>query len=297
MKRTRNRFLALTIIFVSIMSFLPIKSGLNGRAVNAITTQIQVSGTSTQTGDKIISINGEYSTQQKYKDFTLSVDYKKVDKINIPIGEVGVVDQEVIITSIDGIKLNGDTLAENNAKLAIIGCSISDGKILTTDDNNNKKIGATITELPYGVNKIEYRIKETTVFNKGQKDPSKPSDSTSKINDFQDPIDNYFPSSLGTKEIIIQHANGFVQGKVSPMVFDSYVGNTMAAYIENKNPKDNKFPFLFTEEGKADVNCPLRYNFKVSDAVLTLKYTMTFNGLTIGNVKILKNGIDYTGNV
>ena len=36
--------------------------------------------------------------------------------------------------------------------------------------NDNRRIGATITGLPFGINKIEYQIKVTTVTNKGQDD-------------------------------------------------------------------------------------------------------------------------------
>src|SRR5471030_2628285 len=169
MNKMGKKFVALVVVFASIMSFLPIKLGSNGQAANAITTQIQVSGTPNTAGDSVTITNGEYTTQETYKDFTIAVDNKIVDNINnISIGQTGVTSQEVIIKSIDGILLNGVDLASNNVELAKIGSSISSGTIQYTDQSGKKTIGATITGLPYGVNKIEYQIKETTVFNKGK---------------------------------------------------------------------------------------------------------------------------------
>lgn len=289
MKKMARRFVALVVVFVSIISFLPIKLGLNGQAANAITTQIQVNGDSLQGGDEITITNGEYATLQPYKNFTISVENKIVDNIdNIGIGQTGVTAQEIIIKSIDGIKLDGLDLNANNIKLSEIGCSISAGTILYTDENGKKTIGITITGLPYGVNKIEYQIKETTVFNKG-KTSTDATGKTTIISDLQPEVNNYYPSLETTKEIVIQHANKFVQKKINPMVFDSYVGD-IREY--NENDTSNKVPFLFSEDGKYNENCPLRYNFNVSDAISTLKYTMNFDStVPIDDLtRVFKNG-------
>lgn len=298
MNKIGKRFVALAVVFASIMSFLPIQLGSNGKAANAITTQIQVSGTPVASGGNGINIvNGEYTTDDRYNDFSLVVDYKIVDdESNIPIGQTGVVAQEVIITNIDGIELNGATLQENNDKLKDMGISIGQGTDIITDKNNNKKIGRKITGLPFGVNIIKYRIKETTKFNKGKHDDTK-TDPNAIINDLQPQIDNYFPSQTGSEEIVIQHANKFVQNKIQSMKFDSYLVKTMQDYNASTTPKDNKFPFLFSEDGVADSNSPLRYNFAISDAVMTLRYSMTSNSLSGSNAKIFKNGKDDTANI
>lgn len=299
MKKTGKRIISLAIVFASIISFLPIQIGLNGKAANAMTTQIQVSGTpSESTGAGISTISQtEYATDNRYNDFTLAVDYQVKTLSDIAIGQKGVVEQEVIVTNIDGIELNGATLQENNDKLSAIGARIGEGTELITDFNNNKKIGITIGTLPYGVNIIKYRIREKQVSNKGKQDPAYPTDTTKKIDDYQYLDDEYYPSKTGSAEMTIQHANKFLQGKINPMVFDSYLVKTMAEYNSSTTLKDNKYPFLFTENGVADPNCPLRYNFAISDAVMTLKYSMTFNGLSINNAKIFKNGVDDTNNI
>ena len=298
MKKIGKRFVALSIVFASIISFLPMQIGSNGKAANAMTTQIQVSGASSESGGSISTVSQtEYATDNRYSSFTLSVDYQVKTLGDIAIGQKGVVEQEVIVTNIDGIELNGATLQENNDKLSVIGTKIGEGTELITDLNNKKKIGITIYGLPYGVNIIKYRIREKQIFNKGKQDPAYPTDTTKKIDDYQYLEDEYYPSKTGSAEMTIQHANKFLQGKINPMVFDSYLVKTMKEYNESTTPKDNKYPFLFTENGVADANCPLRYNFAISDAVMTLKYSMTFNGLSIDNAKIFKNGVDDTSNI
>jgi len=297
MKKTGKRFVALSIVFASIMSFLPMQFGSNGKAANAMTTEIQVDGDPVSSGS-ISVVDGEYATDFQYNFFTLGVDYKIVDnEDNIPIGQSGVIEQEVIVTNIDGIELNGATLQENNDKLSVIGASIGEGTEQIRDKNNKMKIAIKITNLPLGVNVIKYRIREKTIFNKGQQDPSRPTDPNAKINYFQPATDNYFPSKTSSEQMTIQHANSILQTKIKSMIFDSYLVKTKKEYDESTTPKDNKDPFLFTEEGVADSNCPLRYNFSVSDAVMTLKYSMTFNGITTDNAKIYKNGVEDTINI
>jgi|GEM_PF-5718379 hypothetical protein len=104
MKKTGKRFVALAIIFASIMSFLPIEFGSNGQAANAITTAIQVNASN----EAVTITNGEYVTQEPNQTFTLSVESKTVyDNVNdIPMGQTAVTAQDIIIKSIDGIQLD-----------------------------------------------------------------------------------------------------------------------------------------------------------------------------------------------
>lgn len=294
MKKTGKRFVALAIIFASIMSFLPIEFGSNGQAANAITTAIQVNASN----EAVTITNGEYVTQEPNQTFTLSVESKKVyDNVNdIPMGQTAVTAQDIIIKSIDGIQLDvaqteadrERVLEDNNTKLAdTIGSSISYGNI----EFNNwspKRIGLTITGLPYGVNVIEYQIKETTVTSKAVTT----TDSTGKTTTVgvpQAPKDTYYPSQQTNEKLIIQHANKFVQKKIDPMTFDSYIGD-INAY--NEKSTDNTVPFLFSQVGEYDEACPLRYNFNVSDAVSTLEYIMKFDPTVPidNNTIVYKNG-------
>lgn len=288
MKKMGKRFMALVIVFASIMSFLPVQFGLNGQAANAEITQIQVSGTpfDKSVPDPVKFINGEYATNERYADFTLSVDYKIKSKTvtDIPIGQNGVIEQEVIVTKIDGIELEAtpnldktdpaeadrlvqEVLQRNNDKLATIGVSIGIGTEEYTDMSTQKqKIGVKITGLPYGVNMIDYRIRERITVNEG--------DPTTKMSKFVDQSSKYLPGASRSETIVIQHANKFVQKKINPMTFNAYIGNVD---LYNETDSSNKPPFLYSQVGVPDTNCPLRYNFDVSDAVSTLEYIMQFD--------------------
>ncbi|WP_160689493.1 cadherin-like beta sandwich domain-containing protein [Clostridium sp. C2-6-12] len=310
MKKMGKRFMALSIVFASVMSFLPVQFGSNGQPAKAITTQIQVSGTPAQAGGSGIKvINGEYATDERYNDFTLSVDYKIKTKTvtDIPIGQNGVIEQEIMITKIDGIELEAmpnldsvtdpdeanrletEVLNRNNIKLDAIGVKLDKGTEVITDKSGNKRIGIKITGLPFGVNILEYRIRERMTVNEGQKDPTS-TDPNAKISKFVDQSSEYYPSSSRSDTIVIQHANKFVQEKISPMTFNSYIGD------KNNIDKDitsNVPPFLYSQKGIADPNCPLRYNFDVSDAVLTLQYIMQFNPNVVpinNKTEVYKNG-------
>lgn len=311
MKKIGKRFVALAIVFISMMSFLPIRFGSNGQAVNAITTQIQVSGTPAENNAGPVKIiNGEYATDERYNDFTLSVDYKIKSKTvaEIPIGQSGVIEQEVIITKIDGIQLEAppdldnvtdpnqadtlvnEVLKKNNDKLDAIGVKINRGTEVITDKNGNKRIGIKITGLPFGVNIIEYRIRERMTVNEGEKDTSS-NDPNAKKSKFVDKSSEYYPSKSGSDTVVIQHANKFVQNKINPMTFNSYIGEKNK-YDETS--KTNKPPFLYSQTGIADANSPLRYNFDVSDAVSTLQYIMQFDPNVVpinSDTKVYKNGV------
>ncbi|MDO5517571.1 MAG: cadherin-like beta sandwich domain-containing protein [Clostridium sp.] len=290
MKKTWKRFVSLLVVFASIMSFMPIQFGYNGQAANAAPTDIIVSGTATQSGDKITMVNGEYATNQPYSNFQIAVPIEIVNESDIKIGSKGVLEQEVIITSINKIKLDGLTLDEKNAKLADIGVHISQGDVLY---NSTKTIGVSIDGLPFGINRIEYRVREKTSTNKGQyidaNDPSK------GMVDYYVQDEAYYPSTQTSSELVIQHANKFVQKKINPMIFNSYIGSKDVYDANNQNGNvdmSNRVPFLFTEEAPYNEKLPLRYIFDIADDVTTLQYEMQFDNVVpiSNNTKIYKNG-------
>jgi glucan-binding YG repeat protein len=266
MNKMGKRFMALAIVFASIMSFLPVQFGSNGQAANAITTDIKV----TATGDTVSIVNGEYVTLEPCENFTVSVENKIIKKEDIEIGQTGVIAQEIIIKSIDGIELDGADLDANNIKLKPIGAKVHEG---TTPFESGKRIGILIEGLPYGVNVIKYQIKETTMTNK--KITENDSNGNPVVRgELQPEVVTYSPDPVTGTPLVIQHANEFVQNKVSPMIFNSYIGNID---LYDQADTSNEPPFLYSKIGVPDPNCPLRYNFDVSDAVSTLEYIMYFD--------------------
>lgn len=289
MNKMGKRLMALVVVFASIISFLPIQIGSNGKAANAITSQIEVSGKSKESNDSITVTNGEYYTQGIYEYFKLSIDNKMVDNINnIPIGQKGVTQQEIIITSIDGISLEGLSVDKKNEKLTEINSSIVVGTY--TDNSNNKKVGVTINNLPLGINKIGYRIREQTVLNVGKvTDPANP---TVKSNEFQTPIDEYFPGQNDESQIVIQHANSFVQNKIPYIDFADYDNGRLPD--PDPKPESNITPFLYNQRMESKDTKSLRFTHDLPNSITDMDYKISFpSGLQIANSDSSKNDLVY----
>jgi glucan-binding YG repeat protein len=274
MKKMGKRLMALFVIFSSIISFLPIHMGLNGKAANAaITADISVSGTAKRQGDKITLSNGEYFTDYIYDSFKIGVDNKVTSLDKIPIGETGVIEQEIIITKIDGIDLDNLTIDQKNAKLSNLGINLVAGPY--TDDNNVKKIGVTINKLPLGVNRIKYRVREKTVFNEG-----KLNNVTKQMEDFYTNYDEeLYPGPNDSKEIVIQHATGFVQQKIPYINFVDYDDGRLTS---TDNPESNKTPFVYKQTVYSQDSKSLRFIHDLPNSITDADYNISFpNGLVV----------------
>lgn len=279
MNKFGKRFIALLVVFTSIISFLPLKFMGNEQIANAAevtVNQVKVAAD----GNNITQVNNVYTTESVVKEnFTVTVDNKSIESSKIQPGKTEIIKQEVIITAIDGINLSG-TKEEKTAQLQDIGTKI------TTEGTEklSNGIGVTIVDLPLGVNKVKYQIKETTQY---RTPIITNSDGTQSGGVLETPIENMYPSRTESEEITIQYAKQYVQSKVQSLNFDSYVGGSKSDYNDNN---DNKTPFLFTSQAESDENMPLSYTFDVPDGTETLNYRMVFSGINITNAIILKNG-------
>lgn len=288
MNKVGKRFIAMFVVFTSIVSFLPMKFGENGQAVNAAAvsvTDIRVSGEALTSGDKVTASNDVYTTENMFEYFTITVPNKTYTG-TIEAGKTEIINQEIIIKSINGIKLEG-TLDEKNEALKKIGSSITEG---TIKFDNDKYIGARINGLPFGVNKIEYQIKETTQENKKIEDATNPNGYREEL---QAPVTSVYPSEQQNKKITIQHGKKYVQDKIESLKFNSYIGKK-SNYDENS--ENNKPTFLFTNIATADPDMPLSYTFDVPDGTDTLEYVMTFKDAVEG-ATVFKNGVEDTATI
>jgi glucan-binding YG repeat protein len=259
MNKMGKRFVALVVVFVSIMSFLPIRFGLNGQAANALNstaTDIEVGGSETVNSSK----KPIYSTENQATYFTVTVKDlrtqpdEKIQTINQPT----VTDQEVILTSINRIKLdNQATYSDNIKTLSDMGITIG-----TTTDNG--RIGAKIEGLPLGINEITYKVKVT--------------EKTRQYIDILDPtkgtklIENITQND--DKKINIEHANSYVQSQIPYIDFMDYVGG------RPPNPDttfdDNKTPFQYTERIAAQSGKSLRFEHDLPNSVTDMDYKINF---------------------
>lgn len=282
MNKMGKRFVALVIIFVSIMSFLPIKLGLNGQAANALdstATDIEVGGS--QTVDS--SIKPIYSTQNQATYFTITVKdlrtseaiVQTTSQLNTPF----ITDQEVIITGINRIRLDNDVTHDENINiLSNMGATIG-----TTEDNG--RLGAKILGLPLGINEITYKVKVT----EETKVLAHPLD----VNDKSTTIINKVTEN-DEKTINIEHANSFVQSQIPYIDFMDYIGGRPG------NPdttlENNKAPFQYIERILAQSGQTLRFKHDLPNSVTDMDYKISFpNGVnTQGGDIVFVNGSQST---
>ena len=308
MNKMKNRFVALLVIFTSIISFLPV--GFSGQAAKAATIgtdatsiQVNVTGsttaltarTDTTTNEEIYTVVGVES------GFDISVKDVRTDAATLEAqaktskqSTSGIVDQKVDLISINGTPCYTD--ADNtiiNPILNDIGIGITNySKILGIPD----RIGKTITGLPLGVNKIEYRITITTqdvVYTPEEKDSSGTVTQVATT-EVKAPV----PTTYANQKITIEHATTYVVGKINPMTFKAYVGQA-SSFNDSDEISDptlntnNTVPFLYSTEAQPDANMALRYTFDVPDSISTLKYVMTFEQtINLDGAKVYKNGTE-----
>jgi len=290
MNKKGKRILSLFVFLATIISFLPVNLAINEQKANAAVTNSEITVTGTDINSKLTPTADKVYTSQSVEDsFTITVPNKVVSEDEIKPGETGIIKQEIILVSINGVKLEGKTLDQMNDTLnEYLGCSIEN----SSEFQNG--IGVKILSLPLGVNKIKYRIKETT-----RARTEKITDKDTGVitgGDLQAPKENYHPSQSESEEITIQHAKTYVQSKVESLYFDSYIG-TKTAYDdetgadETGNSENNAAPFKFTAKADSDEDIPLSYTFDVPDGTDTLNYRMKFNGVSITDPLILRNGV------
>lgn len=273
MKKMGKKLIALTVVFVSLMSFLPLPFNDNGSSVQAATVSDNIKVTAdnqnvvqstTEEGEQLVKSNDWANS------FVVSVDTSDVlseSELNskVGIGKVGVLERKIIIKSIDGITVsqNGDGTYQMAQQ---IGCSIEEKPA-------NKKMTVIIKNLPLGMNTIEYVIQEKQAKNEGLDDSGVENSykfSMSTVNtNHADPL----PSKL-----YIEHGNSYVQNKISSIDFDAYIGQK-TAYREDST--DNVLPFLYNIPGVSDAECKLKYSLYASDKVDEMSYHMNFGSSSI----------------
>ncbi len=296
MNKIKNKVIALLVVFTSIISFLPV--GFGGQAVSAATigaeaTTVQVS----ITGDKaplIATIDATtkeeiYTTEGVQSGFDISVTDVITDATTLAKEALATKQSTsgIIAEKIEIVSVNGTT---DLTTLNDIGIKISNYSIVL---GIPKRLGTTITGLPLGVNKIEYKITITTQsvdYIAQVIDGTNTIPATTHVNDPSE-------TTYANQKITIEHATGFAVGKIDPMMFKAYVGKASDfdpntdEILDGTLKENNTIPFLYSTTAQPDSKMPLRYTFDVPDSISTLKYSMTFDAtLVLDNAKVYKNG-------
>lgn len=305
MNRIKNRFIALLVVFTSILSLFPV--GFSGQGVKAATVdskattiQVNVTGSATALTARTDATTSEqiYTTKNVTDSFDITVQDMRTstqDLIDLvkknSQSASGIIDQKVDIISING---TSNETTEGKAILDTMGIVISDSQNLP--NAATERVGKSIKNLPLGVNKIVYKITVTTqtveyvpaVYEDAAKtvlvSPATYNEKTPVVN------------AYANQSLTIEHATTYVVNKIYPMTFKAYVGQS-SAFDSNDVINDdalntnNEVPFLYSTEAKPDTNMALRYTFDVPDSISTLKYVMTFDStMNLENATVYKNG-------
>jgi glucan-binding YG repeat protein len=321
MRIMKNKFIALLMVFTSIVSFLPV--GFSGQAVRAAYTapaeatdvRVNVDGTSTPLTQRTDSTIKEtiYTTDNVEKAFDITVkNFQKSETAIIDEAENAkqsisdVFKQEVVIVAINQTKLaekSGNGYVKNQAGYNVIaqmGITVSTND-LTPVKGDTQRIGAKISNLPAGINKITYAVvitsKKATYTKTLDANGKDTGTGTASIS--EDDTETYTPYQ---EDITIEHASKYAVNEINSMLFKAYVGDS-SEFTTDGTGKDtvidastdqNIPPFLYLTNSNPDSNAPLRYNFDVPDSLTSLKYVMTFGSMLdiSKGVTLFKNGTE-----
>ncbi|MDO5517152.1 MAG: cadherin-like beta sandwich domain-containing protein [Clostridium sp.] len=315
MKRVGQRFVALLVVFASILSFLPIELLNNGQAASAATDTKRVVTVSSGQNPNDIKMH-----VRKYS----SADDKRGTEIKSTINS----DDEVIFTetggdtttygiAVDDITLNEDQAKEllqkqyqsdlaknpnmsldgltyqmnvitaeninvtsinqiNSSNFGSVGISVENTEKYTNIGSKENWFYRKINNIPFGINKIIYELTATQI--KYIYDPNTGNCSPETLNDISGSIKTTTITVKSSDTFFIYNGTQYVNRQVKKLVLDQYVGS-----LEDFNKDDesiqqsNERPFLYKSIAEPIDGIPLKYEWAVSDALTALNYNFTFD--------------------
>ncbi|EHJ02089.1 cell wall binding repeat-containing protein [Clostridium sp. DL-VIII] len=307
MRKVKSKFIALLMVFTSIVSFLPVQFG--GQVAEAATTSgIRVNVTNekyiqpTTSGTDVIyshpSVISEDQSGTTGFDLTVPKVYRtdttqmenevKNAATTKPTNATFIVGQRVVIKAIDAQSIT-DTIDSGSPTKISTNMGIDVTRIDGTDDTNGEDVvGKRLVGLPYGVNTVSYEIIQTT--QTVTYTPELNADGTPTGNGTITWGDTKDSTNISDKTITIEYGTSFAIQKIQSLIFKSYVGGKSDFDGDTVLvPKNNQKPFLYTQIAEADPNIPLRYNFNVPDSTYMLKYVMNFN-ISLEDAIVFLNG-------
>ena len=308
MNKKGKRILSLFVFLATIISFLPINLAINEKKADAAVTykDVTVVGQTTN-GREVQSISKgdkEFELKNGMPYVWIAVEKSKYNgasddelKTKLSDGETAVTDQQLILTSINGVDVSGASSYEMlNTKLRNkLGCELHvDGDQNVVDAakahfgshtmtiGGKQYVGISIAGLPYGVNSVSYKIKETNVTK------VKLDDGTEKL----DKKTETYPSGK-SETITIYHATSIISSTIEDIDIISWIGENEQDF-NNSDQTNNVKPFKYNDKAEKVEGYPLKYIFNIPDSTRTLKYVINFNGNVSGNAELLLNGNEIT---
>ncbi|AJH01759.1 cell wall-binding protein [Clostridium beijerinckii] len=317
MSKIKKRFIALIVVFTSIISLIPL--GFNSEVAKAddipaeaTASRVNLDGTMTPLPSRIDSNTQEEIHTANSLEDNFDISLKNIQKTQAELIQqakdskssiTGVTKQEIVVKAInEAILINDDGTANADGQNAVAGMGITLSYSNSTGnggptpvENDSERIGVKITGLPAGVNKIKYAVKITTLSIIYKE--TKNSDGTVTQDATPDPAGEKTVTKY-EKTITIENGKDYATNQISEMTFKAYVGDADAfndkdEILDATKNENNTVPFLYSTTVTPDPNMKLRYNFDVPDSLSALKYIMTFGDMINldKGVELYKNGI------
>lgn len=313
MNKKGKRILSLFVFLATIISFLPINLAINEQKANAdvMYKDVTVVGQTTQGGEvqSISKGDKEFELQNGMPYVWVAVKKSEFNGMydeqgnnaqllsRLSVGETAVVDQQLILTGINGVDVSSaSSYGMLNRQLKDkLGCSLyvdkSDNENIVDQEiqkrfgshtmtiGGQSYIGISIGGLPYGVNSVSYKIKETTVTK------VKSEDGTEKLEAAKTET---YPSGK-SETITIYHATQVLSSTIEDIDIISWIGENEQDF-NNSDQTNNVKPFKYNDKAEKVEGYPLKFIFNIPDSTRTLKYVINFNGNVSGNAELLLNG-------
>lgn len=327
MKKLSKKFISLLIVFVSIVSFIPIQFGLNIKTANAATNG-EYAKSAVDIGD--LDFNIEVARKSDNSTTKLNSVYDPIDSINVYSDEVtsstydiSVPDdtwsntdiekyinekssgypndsnKEYSFISVKSKKIKINKINKISVKDLISNQALSDLGIQVSEFEENGKCGSRIENLPYGANNIQYSILVT------YRKITYTKDDSGNIH-FSEEVISEDENYETDKSLMINSATKFLNSKIDPLIIDQYIGSRD---VDNEQTKyNNSRPLKYTGTVVPDINekreeigfkpisveSPSRYTTDLFDSTTALDYTMTYGGKLNGNSIVYVNGVKDT---
>ena len=314
MNKKGKRILSLFVFLATIISFLPINLAINEKKADAAVTykDVTVVGQTTD-GREVNSISKgdkEFELKNGMPYVWIAVKKSEFNGMydehgnnaellsRLPVGQTAVIDQQLILTSINGVDVSGASSYEmlNRILENKLGCKLhvdGDENVVTAAEarfgshamtiGGQQYIGISIAGLPYGVNSVSYKIKETSVTK------VKLEDGTEKL---ETPKTETYPSGK-SETVTIYHATSIISSTIEDIDIISWIGENEQDF-NNSDQTNNVKPFKYNDKAEEVEGYPLKYIFNIPDSTRTLKYVINFNGNVEGNAELLLNGNEIT---
>lgn len=294
MKRIGKRFIALLIVFASMFSFIPLQFGDNGeeaKAANESSVDLSYADLKLRVavGSEILSEHNDdsigklpyYNTADGESSFDLTIkDFSKTESTiksellaKFPDGGTGettyVSNAYMNITSINNIKIatpEGQEIATGLAALQ----DLDIGMVKISPSGSVNRFGVRITEMPYGVDRIDYNLLGTVKKIRYTVNKDTGTVELVELNQYEN-----VNLSDNIDSIIINNGTDFVGRNVESFTLDQYVGDRTKLDDES-TLYNNAAPFLYTATAESDKTIKMRYTWEVPDSLSALNYKMQF---------------------